>query len=488
MSSNGHVKTSSLRARLHHPIIDADGHWLEFGPIVREQLRRIGGDRAVEGFSLFRSQVVKQLAMVVAERRDQRVAQQAFWALPTKNTRDRATAMMPRLLYERMEEFGLDFAVLYPTEGLGIPRIADADLRRTTCRAFNIFSAEYFRAFSDRMTPAAIIPMHTPDEAIEELEYATTQLGLKVVMMGSLIRRPIPALVEKHPDTAATSVWLDALGLDSVYDYDPVWAKCAELRVSPSFHTGSRGFGLRVSPTNFVYNHIGHFAVANEAVCKALFLGGVTRRFPQVKFAFLEGGVGWACQLYADLIGHWEKRNLEALEEVNPQNLNRTLLLELAEAYGCEGMAEVLHQQDAALDTAMTPTGATLTGGIDNLDDYAACQIKRAEDLRDLFVENFYFGCEADDRMNAWAFNRQGNPFGARLQALFGSDIGHFDVPNMADVVPEAYELVEDGLISEDDFRDFVFANPVRFWGEANPNFFKGTAVEAEAAALLAGG
>ena len=75
---------------------------------------------------------------------------------------------------------------------------------------------------------------------------------------------------------------------------------------------------------------------------------------------------------------------------------------------------------------------------------------------------------------------------GARIQALFGSDIGHFDVQNMAGVVPEAYELVEDGLITEEDFRDFMFTNPVRFWGEANPNFFKGTAVEKEAAAILA--
>src|SRR5207245_10347611 len=121
---------------------------------------------------------------------------------------------------------------------------------------------------------------------------------------------PIPAHASKNPDVASLSAWLDTLELDSVHAYDPVWAKCVELGVSPSFHTGSRGFGLRVSPTNFTYNLIGHFAVANEAVCKALFLGGVTRRFPQLKFAFLEGGVGWACQLYADLIGHWEKRNL----------------------------------------------------------------------------------------------------------------------------------------------------------------------------------
>ena len=73
------------------------------------------------------------------------------------------------------------------------------------------------------------------------------------------------------------------------------------------------------------------------------------------------------------------------------------------------------------------------------------------------------------------------------MNVLFGSDIGHFDVPDMKDVVPEAYELVEDELITEDDFRDFMFINPVRFWGEANPNFFKGTRVEKEAAALLAG-
>ena len=52
--------------------------------------------------------------------------------------------------------------------------------------------------------------------------------------------------------------------------------------------------------------------------CKALFFGGVTRRFPELNFAFLEGGVGWACTLFADLIGHWEKRNRQALENTEP--------------------------------------------------------------------------------------------------------------------------------------------------------------------------
>ncbi len=482
MSGNGHMKASEIRARLDHPVIDADGHWQEYGPVVLEQLKRIGGDRAVEGFSMFRNQVGKALSMSVAERRDRCIAQPAFWAIPTKNTMDRATAMMPKLLYERLDEFGTDFAVLYPTSGLALPRLPDDEVRRATCRAFNIFSAEYFGAYADRMTPAAVIPMHTPEEAIEELEYATKQLGLKATMMGSVIRRQIPTHANKFPDAPHLTQWLDMIGLDSAYDYDPVWSACAELGVSPTFHSGGRGYAMRLSPTNFTYNHVGHFAAAGEAVCKAMFLGGVTRRFPQVKFAFLEGGVGWACNLYADLLGHWEKRSLKGLEDVDPKNLNRALLVELAEKYADASMIDALRKGEGLRDAE----ASTATGGIENLDDYAACKVNSPEELRDLFVNNFYFGCEADDPMNAWAFNRHSNPYQARLNTLFGSDIGHFDVPDMAGVLPEAYELVEHEHITDDDFRDFVFTNPVRFWGEANPDFFKGTVIEQQVAAALA--
>ncbi|MGH7961566.1 MAG: hypothetical protein ACRERD_07020 [Candidatus Binatia bacterium] len=84
-----------------------------------------------------------------------------------------------------------------------------------------------------------------------------------------------------------------------------------------------------------------------------------------------------------------------------------------------------------------------------------------------------------------WAFNRQVNPFGARLGAIFGSDIGHFDVPNMTEVLGEAYEGVEDGWLAEEDFHDFVFGNPVRLWAGMNPNFFKGTAVESQVQKFL---
>jgi hypothetical protein len=355
-----------------------------------------------------------------------------------------------------------------------VPRISDDIQRRATCRAFNVVTAEYFRDFADRMTPAAVIPVHTPDEAIEELEYCTRQLGFKVAMFGSLVPRPAGA--QNAPVT-----WYDPLGLDSAYDYDALWTACAELRVAPTFHTGVRRQGLRLSPTNFTYNHIGHFAAAGHAVCKAMFLGGVTRRFPKLNFAFLEGGVGWACMLYADLIGHWDKRNRKALEHTDPRSLDRALLMDLVRKYGSENMAVALRERDGWPN----PDAVTATGGIADLDDYSACRIERKEDIKDLFTSRLYFGCEADDRSNAWAFDRRVNPFGARLNALFGSDIGHFDVPDMLDVLPEAYELCEDGLITADDFRDFTFANAVRLWGTVNPAFFSGTMVEKAAAQVL---
>ena len=262
-----------------------------------------------------------------------------------------------------------------------------------------------------------------------------------------------------------------------------MWEKCRELSIAPSFHNGARSILLRNSPSNFCYNHIGHFASAGHAVCKALFFGGVTRRFPDLNFAFLEGGVGWACMLYADLIGHWEKRNRQALEKHEPARLDRAALLELAEKYGREAVVEAVRRGEGLEGDS----NSTATGGVEDLDDYFRCKITRKEDIRELFVPRFYFGCEADDPINAWAFDRGRNPMKARASTRSSARTSATSTSRTwTEVVPEAYELVEHGLISEDDFRDFMFANAVRFWGEVNPDFFKGTAVEKQAAAVLA--
>ena len=450
-------------------------------------MRAIGGEDAAKGFTGL-EEIVPVQDLGPDGRRHRRLGHPGFWMLPMRNTMDRATAMIPALLAERLEELGLDYCVMYPTAGMSTAMHPDAGIRRAAARAFNTVSAELFADHDDVMTPVAVIPMHTPDEAIDELEHVRTVLGLKACLFSGMIPRDVPAALDGDERSKRLgSVWYDVLGIDSEHDYDPVWAACLELGVSPTFHAGGRGYALRRSPTNFTYNHIGHFASTAEAICKAMFLGGVTRRFPELRMAFLEGGTAWACQLYSDLIEHWEKRNLAALAEVDPGNMDHALMVELAAKYGPDGMADLMADRDNALWGALNPKASTSTAGQQDLDDYAACAIRAEEDIRDLFVPSFYFGCEADDRLNATAFDTATNPFGARLNALFSSDIGHFDVVRMERVLPNAWELVVDGVMSRADFRDFTFTNPARFWTSSNPDFFVGTSVEHAVAQLGAG-
>jgi len=474
---------AEIRGRLAHPVIDADGHTIESMPVVFDYMRDVGGAKFLDhykkwgGGSVFNGPLHKVIGphgwydLSPEERRSKRVTRAGFWGLPTVNTRDRAAVMAPKLFRERLDELGIDFAVVYGTLPLSLTRTDDEEIRRVGCRAVNKMYADMFGPHSDRMTVPAAIPMYTPQEAIEELEYVVQELGLKAVMVGNFVRRQVDHVAREHPEAAPYAVWADQLAMDSAYDYDPFWKRCVELKVVPAAHAGSNGFGTRASVENWVYNHVGHFAAAGEAFCKALVLGGVTHRFPTLRFAFLEGGVAWACNLYNDLIAHWETRNVESmLRYLDPNKLNGKELARYLGEYGGKQFAPHLKQIANA-----PPPDTSREGGF--ADDWPASGIRDAREVPEIF-SRFFFGCEAEDRMTAVAFNPKINHFGAKIQAMFSSDVGHFDVRDISTVLVEAYELVEDGLLSESDFRDFTFANVATMYRTANPDFFQGTVVE----------
>jgi len=486
------TEAAQLRARLAHPVVDADGHVIEtapvFMPFFEDYVRKIaGGDmakrfRAAGGMD-FDEMVLRPWSNLSwDERRAVWATRPSWWSLPAANTLDRATAHLPRLLYERLDDLGIDFAVLYGSRTLTTTAIKDDEVRQVACRALNAFNAEVYAPYADRMTPAAHIPMHTPAEAIAELEHAVGELGMKAIMINGLVHRPILGSAAAHDPRlpswgSGSGERLDCLGLDSAHDYDPFWRRCVELRVVPASHTPGMGWGSRRSVSNYMANHLGSFGASMEAQCRSLFMGGVTRRFPELAFGLLEGGVSWACQLYADLIGHWQKRNREAIRQLDPARIDTELLLRLFQQYGDRHF----HKDVPGLAEAFT----RLETAPPFLDEWEACGIERVEDIRERFVPSFFFGCEADDVGVAWAMNAKLNPLGAKLKAMFSSDLGHWDVADMTAILPEAFELVEHERVGEADFRDFVFANPVRFYTRLNPGFFRGTRIEADVARLL---
>ena len=478
------TKASELRTRLSHPVIDGDGHLHEYLPVLMQFLAEAGGTKLRErymaklpagsrnfdgGVDRIGGPMGWNGLIVPQQRHEWRVTRPPFWGLPA-NTYDRATLGLPKLLNERLPELGIDFTVLYPTQGLEILRESeDEELRRMGCRAFNKMAVELFGPYPERMTVPAMIPMGTPQEAIEELDYAVGKLGMKAIVIGSLVRRRIAEAEKRWPGSGLFANWIDVLAYGSEYDYDPFWKRCVELKVAVTAHSGAFGVGLRSLPESFVYNHIGHFAEAGEAFCKAVVLGGVAQRFPELRFAFLEGGVGWACALYNNLIEHWQKRNLKSmLELLDPTLIDKEKLTGLYRKWGGPRFERELDSHGSGQPTMSQDVGDEDPA---SLDEFKTLKVEHGRDFKKMF-ENFYFGCEADDRMTAVAFNPRINRYKTKLHGFFSSDIGHFDVPDITETLLEAFELVDDELLNEEDFRDFTFTNAARLFASQNPDFF----------------
>jgi predicted TIM-barrel fold metal-dependent hydrolase len=480
------VKAHEIRRRLGHPVIDSDGHVLEYMPAVLPFLRESLGPRLFERWQSAKSPLARIMDADPGRRLATRAPQSAWWATPAENTRDLATAVLPALLHERLPELGIDYAILYPTKGFGIAGIDDDELRQGVCRGFNAFYAETYRPYADRLTVAGVIPMHTPAEALAALDDCAAQ-GFKVVAFPEGVMRPIP-----EPDDAASPflmpgqrTWFDSFGLDSAHDYDPVWRRARALGFAVTFHAGLGHVPLSfTSISNYSYNHVGAFAQRMHVLVKSLFLGGATRRLPGIDFAVLECGVGWAAILLHDLVEHWEKRNPKALAALDPARIDWGSLEQLFDRHGrallerAEGSAGA----SAAIEgTSALRAGLATLPAIGeppaNRDDWRHLEAEDEADLVPLFADRFYFGCEADDKTIAFAWSKS-NPLGARLRPILSSDLGHWDAGDLDAILPEAWSLVERGLLDEAQFSELVWRNPASLFTNANPRFFAGTAVE----------
>lgn len=482
-------RASEIRAELGHPVIDADGHWVETLAVFLEYLDEVGGPKAVDGClrMLFSFQGA-WYGIAPEERLAKRIPRPNWWPVPSR-TDDLATAALPALMCERLDEFGIDFSVIYPTLGFAFPNAPDAELRGQLCRAYNEMAADQFRPFSTRMTPAAIIPTTTSDEAVAELDHAVGELGLKAIMVNGFAMRPIATDAGSAGVGLASQVpyFVDFLAIDSVHDYEPFWARCVDHAVAVTSHGASLGWSDRRSPTSYVFNHIGMFSAAGHGFARAVVLGGVCRRHPSLRFAFLEGGVGYGANLFSDLVGHWNIRNVSALDaNLRPLNVDVSRLEDLWNRYAGERHRGKFH--DALLSTNPFQAGKTLeeltvqeesSPWFDELAEIADPSL-----IATWFGDNLFFGCEADDPTVRWAFD---GVVGTCLNPVFSSDIGHFDVPDMALVLNEAYELCERGLLDAGQFERFTFANAALLHGSMNPAFFDGTAVEDAVAGVLAG-
>jgi predicted TIM-barrel fold metal-dependent hydrolase len=472
--AHAHVQTRSARLReeMGHPVLDGDGHIVELMAVFVDYVRDHGHGNLLSGF-LNRPRAIEDLTL--EERRAGGVLPNS-WHVPSKADYY-ATVTSPRRYHDRLGEAGIDFAVLYASCRIALVQSHGQAERWTLCRRENEILAEQY-GLTAIASPSPLVPMHTP----EAKQRRRAHQGARVEGGADPESRALTAPGQpaaRRPGWAIVSVG-DArvgrhLGIDSIHDYDPVWAKAVELGLPLWAHTAGMGASDRSSMSSFVFNQIGHFAASGGALAKSLFLGGVTARFPQLRVALLEGGAAVGVEVYIGLVTTWQKRGGEAIAKLDPENLDKELVKKL------------LVEDDPRL-AKYSPT--QLAGGNAGMtrarDDFAAVGLTSIEDIRDQFCTSFSWGCEADDPLVGLAFDSRVTPLGAHLPAMFASDLGHWDVPDFDEPLEEAFELVERGILDAESFRKFVFTNPLRFYGSLDPAFFCGTVIEDEAAAALA--
>src|ERR1700689_4378252 len=126
--------SAEIHGRLGHPVIDSDGHMAEHLPTLAPYLEQ-------EGLSLehplFRRMVPPYGGtetpwhdQTPAQRMATRTPRGPWWSAPAKQTIDLATALFPQLLYERLDEIGIDFGIVYPSLGLVFMHSDDETYRR----------------------------------------------------------------------------------------------------------------------------------------------------------------------------------------------------------------------------------------------------------------------------------------------------------------------------------------------------------------------
>jgi hypothetical protein len=183
-----------------------------------------------------------------------------------------------------LDGLGLDAAVLYPTDGLVFGKMVDVDLAIGTARAYNDWLHATYLQRDPRLKGIALIPLQEPEAAVAELRRAVTELG----MVGALL-----------PSTGLPTHLGDKL-------YWPVYAEADRLGCCLSVHGGAHsGLGFDHLNVFAAIHALGHpFGIT--IAFASLVINGICDRFPNARFAFLEGGVGWFIMALERLEGSYK--------------------------------------------------------------------------------------------------------------------------------------------------------------------------------------
>jgi predicted TIM-barrel fold metal-dependent hydrolase len=153
-----------------------------------------------------------------------------------------------------MDTEGIDTSVLFPTSSFAVNGLIERDYAIAYARAYNDFIAEVCRQ-SPRLKGIALLPFKDPDAAVQEANRELQRLN-------------VPLCVHNRREGPAGEIRFDS----------------------------------------FIFMHTIGRPVETFIQFAGLIYGGVAERFPNLRIAFLECGVGWIPYWMERMDEEWEKR------------------------------------------------------------------------------------------------------------------------------------------------------------------------------------
>jgi predicted TIM-barrel fold metal-dependent hydrolase len=173
---------------------------------------------------------------------------------------------------------GIDAEIVFPNKGLAMFATQDAEFGNAQCRVWNDWAWEVYGPHNDFMSPMASIMTADVQLAIAEIK-RVVKLGFRGI---TLPCKPVwGAHDARHPNY-------------NLSIYDPMWAVIQDCDVPMTFHV-STGRDPRAARKDggAIINYVSHSLSPTIEPISNICASGVLERFPKIRFAAIECGIGW---------------------------------------------------------------------------------------------------------------------------------------------------------------------------------------------------
>lgn len=188
--------------------------------------------------------------------------------------------------YRDLDYDGIDAEIVFPNKGLAMWASPDPEHNTAMCRVWNDWAIEVF-GDSERSYPVAAIAPRDLETAVAEVQ-RVARLGYRAVMMPT----QVPEAGYNLPA------------------YDRLWAALSDANLPICYHVGT-GKDPRTASGHggAIINFVVHACYTAVEPVVQLCSSGILDRYPRLRFATVEAGIGWLAHTLAAMDEAFDKHS-----------------------------------------------------------------------------------------------------------------------------------------------------------------------------------